>query len=130
MRANSPCRPRVQVIAANRGALFQLGFAGHEEIVGADVGTLFNTSLPDLISRCVKSSFHPVPLYGARQGSRFFAVAQQPARLVQPFRDAVERHAARRSVTGNTQVLDNRLQDLESLATNAWRAMFAVRCAC
>ncbi|MBK8335619.1 MAG: sigma-54-dependent Fis family transcriptional regulator [Sterolibacteriaceae bacterium] len=102
-----------KVIAANRGALFQLGFGGHDEIVGADVGTLFNTSLPDLISRCVKSSFHPVPLYGARQGSRFFAVAQQPARLVQPFRDAVERHAARRSATGSTQVLDNRLQDLE-----------------
>lgn len=101
-----------KVIAANRSALFQLGFARHEDIVGADVGTLFNTSLPDLISRCVKSSFHPVPLYGARQGSRFFAVAQQPAKLVQPFRDAVERHAAQRSPS-STQVLDNRLQELE-----------------
>ena len=101
-----------KVIAANRSALFQLGFNGHDDIVGADVGALFNTSLPDLISRCVKSSFHPVPLYGARQGSRFFAVAQQPARLVQPFRDAVERHAAHRSAT-SAQVLDNRLQELE-----------------
>ena len=101
-----------KVIAANRSALFQLGFGGHDDILGADVGTLFNTSLPDLISRCVKSSFHPVPLYGARQGSRYFAVAQQPVRLVQPFRDAVERHAARRSA-GNSPVLDNRLQELE-----------------
>ena len=101
-----------KVIAANRNALFQLGFSALEEIVGADIGGLFNTSLPDLISRCVKSSFHPVPLYGARQGSRFFAVAQQPARLVQPFRDAVERHTAQR-VASSVPARDSRLHELE-----------------
>lgn len=101
-----------RVIAANRSALFQLGFSGHDDIVGTDVGALFNTSLPDLISRCIKSSFHPVPLYGARQGSRFFAVAQQPVRLVQSFRDAVQRHAARRSAN-SSPTPDNRLQELE-----------------
>lgn len=100
-----------KVLAANRSALIQLGVARYEDIAGAEVGTLFNTSLPDLIGRCVKSSFHPVPLYGARQGSRFFAVAQQPARLVQQFRDAVERHVAQRSVGGPPP--ESRLNELE-----------------
>jgi transcriptional regulator of acetoin/glycerol metabolism len=86
-----------KVVAANRSALFQLGIADFRDIVGREVGQLFNTNLPDLVSRSTLSSFHPVPVYGARQGSRFFAVAQQPERQVQQFRVVVERHASQRS---------------------------------
>jgi len=35
--------------------------------------------MENLIQRSIASSFHPVPVYGARASNRFFAVAQQPA---------------------------------------------------
>ncbi|MGN2391365.1 sigma-54-dependent Fis family transcriptional regulator [Pelomicrobium sp. G1] len=70
-----------RLLAANRSALFQLGVRSVPEIFGVDIGELFTTALPELVARSAKSSFHPVPVYGARHGSRFFAVAQQPESL-------------------------------------------------
>ncbi|MEW5708136.1 MAG: sigma-54-dependent Fis family transcriptional regulator [Pseudomonadota bacterium] len=70
-----------RLLAANRSALFQLGVRSVPEIFGIDIGELFTTALPELVARSAKSSFHPVPVYGARHGSRFFAVAQQPESL-------------------------------------------------
>jgi transcriptional regulator of acetoin/glycerol metabolism len=39
---------------------------------------VFNISLPALVGRSRRKSFHPLPIYEARHGGRFFAVAQEP----------------------------------------------------
>jgi len=85
-----------RVLAANRSALLQLGMAGFDEIRGCDIRQLFNTTLQDLVARSARSSFHPVTVYGASQGIRFFAVAQQPPKVAQALREAAERPGAAR----------------------------------
>ncbi|WP_332673994.1 sigma-54-dependent Fis family transcriptional regulator [Aromatoleum sp.] len=67
--------------AANRSALFQLGFSSVPEICGKQLDELFQTTLPEILNRSARSSFHPVPIFCAGRSNRFFAVAQQPARL-------------------------------------------------
>ncbi|HEX6829821.1 MAG TPA: sigma-54-dependent Fis family transcriptional regulator [Burkholderiales bacterium] len=82
-----------RVLAANRSALLQLGLTRFDEILGCDVRQLFNVTLPDLVARSVRSSYHPVTVFGARRGSRFFAVAQPPQRGAHAAEEAVERPA-------------------------------------
>jgi transcriptional regulator of acetoin/glycerol metabolism len=67
-----------RVLAANHSALFQLGYPSPRDVVGKDIGELFNTSLQSLVEISARNSFHPMPVFEARRGSRFFAVAQQP----------------------------------------------------
>ncbi|HSS47185.1 MAG TPA: sigma-54-dependent Fis family transcriptional regulator [Burkholderiales bacterium] len=67
-----------RVLAANHSALFQLGYQEPRDAVGKDIGELFNTSLHSLVELSARNSFHPMPIFEARRGSRFFAVAQQP----------------------------------------------------
>ena len=85
-----------RVTAANRNALFQLGFASFEEVAGCEIATLFGTSVVDLATRSAAASFHPVPVYGTRQGARFFAVAQQPERAGRQLRVFTDRRPAGR----------------------------------
>ncbi|MGB9149920.1 MAG: sigma-54-dependent Fis family transcriptional regulator [Burkholderiales bacterium] len=66
------------LLAANRSALFQLGYANAADIRGRDIGELFNTTLGALVEASAKKSFHPIPLFEARRGGRFYTVAQQP----------------------------------------------------
>ena len=66
------------VLAANRSALFQLGFRSLAEIRGRRINEVFNASLEDMISRSVRGSFHPVTVYSANATNRFFLVAQMP----------------------------------------------------
>ncbi|WP_434664777.1 sigma-54-dependent Fis family transcriptional regulator [Paraburkholderia sp. A3BS-1L] len=66
------------VLAANRSALFQLGFGTLAEIAGKRITDLFSATLADLVARSVQSSFHPVAVYRAHAPNRFFAVAQAP----------------------------------------------------
>ncbi|MCX8003596.1 MAG: sigma-54-dependent Fis family transcriptional regulator [Burkholderiaceae bacterium] len=81
------------VLAANRSALFQLGARVPEDVRGRRLSDLLKTSLENLLSRSVASSFYPVPVYGARTSNRFFAVAQQPAILSARHQVAVRAHA-------------------------------------
>ena len=67
-----------KVLAASRGALFQLGFAGPHEVVGHDIGELFNVTFPGLVDSSVRRAFHPVPIFEVRNSARFFAVVYQP----------------------------------------------------
>lgn len=67
-----------KVLAASRGALFQLGFARPDEIVGRDIGELFNVTFPGLLDSSVRRAFHPVPIFEVRNSARFFAVVYQP----------------------------------------------------
>src|SRR5437016_759379 len=70
--------PAGAIAAADRNALFQLGCKKEDELVGAPLERVFNISLPALLGRSRRKSFHPLPLYEARHGGRFFAVAQEP----------------------------------------------------
>ena len=70
--------PAGAIAALDRNALFQLGFKSSAELVGAPLERLFNISLPALVGRSQKKSFHPLPIYETRHGGRFFAVAQAP----------------------------------------------------
>jgi len=67
-----------RVVAANHSALFQLGYSSPRDVCGKDIGELFNISLQSLLELSARNSFRPMPIFEARRGSRFFAVAQQP----------------------------------------------------
>lgn len=67
-----------KVLAASRGALFQLGFSSPDEIAGRDIGELFNVTFPGLVDSSVRRAFHPVPIFEVRNSARFFAVVYQP----------------------------------------------------
>jgi sigma-54 dependent transcriptional regulator, acetoin dehydrogenase operon transcriptional activator AcoR len=66
------------IAALDRNALFQLGVKTAAELTGAPLERVFNISLSALIGRSQKKSFHPLPIYDARHGGRFFAIAQAP----------------------------------------------------
>jgi transcriptional regulator of acetoin/glycerol metabolism len=66
------------IAALDRNALFQLGVKNASELTGAPLERVFNISLNALVGRSQKKSFHPLPIYDARHGGRFFAIAQAP----------------------------------------------------
>jgi len=66
------------IAAVDRNALFQLGCKTADDLMRAPLERVFNISLPALVARSRRKSFHPLPIYEARQGGRFFAVAQEP----------------------------------------------------
>jgi transcriptional regulator of acetoin/glycerol metabolism len=67
------------VLAATRRALLLLGAHSPADIVGREITELFKLSFAGLIDSCVKTAFHPVPIFEIRRGARFFAVAYGPA---------------------------------------------------
>jgi transcriptional regulator of acetoin/glycerol metabolism len=69
------------VLAANRSALFQLGFRSISELRGRRLHEIFQTTLDDVLHRSASSSFHPVAVYRVDASNRFFVVAQQPISL-------------------------------------------------
>jgi transcriptional regulator of acetoin/glycerol metabolism len=71
--------PEGRIAAVDRNALFQLGCKQAADLMsGAPLERVFNISLPALLGRCRKKSFHPLPVYEMRHGGRFFALAQEP----------------------------------------------------
>ena len=66
------------IAAVDRNALFQLGCKSAQDLIGAPLERVFNISLLALVARSRRSSFHALPIYEARHGGRFFAVAQEP----------------------------------------------------
>ena len=70
------------VLAANRSALFQLGFKNREELVGKGIHEVFSLSFSSLIDQSARSWTTPIPIHEARHGHRFFAVTQQPENMV------------------------------------------------
>src|SRR6185295_15573847 len=67
------------IAAVDRNALFQLGWKQAADLMsGAPLERVFNISLPALIGRSRKKSFHPLAVYEVHHGGRFFAVAQEP----------------------------------------------------
>jgi transcriptional regulator of acetoin/glycerol metabolism len=76
------------IAALDRNALFELGGRRPADLLGAPLERVFNVSLPALISRCRRNPFQPLPLYEARHGARFFALAQEPESAQRPARAA------------------------------------------
>jgi len=66
------------IATVDRNARFQLGAKTAQDLIGAPLERVFNISLPALVARSRRSAFHPLPIYEARHGGRFFAVAQEP----------------------------------------------------
>jgi transcriptional regulator of acetoin/glycerol metabolism len=66
------------ITAVDRNALFQLGCKKADDLINAPLERVFNISLPALVERSHKKSFHALPIYEARHRGRFFAVAQEP----------------------------------------------------
>lgn len=71
--------PGGRVLAATRRALLLLGLRGPADIEGRDITEVFNLSFPGLLECCIKTAFHPVPIFEIRNGARFFAVSHAPA---------------------------------------------------
>ena len=72
------------ILAANRSALFQLGFRSVNEIHGKRLDEVFQTTLDEMIQRSARSSFHPIPTFRTQSANRFFMVAQEPATPTAP----------------------------------------------
>jgi len=66
------------ITAVDRNALFQLGCKGADDLINAPLERVFDVSLPALVERSHKKSFHPLPIHEAGHRGRFFAVAQGP----------------------------------------------------
>jgi transcriptional regulator of acetoin/glycerol metabolism len=67
------------VLAANRPALFQLGYRSAQDVINRDLGELFNESAQVLVDLSSRNGFRPAPIFEARGGGRFFATTQLPA---------------------------------------------------
>jgi len=78
--------PGGRVLAATRRALLLLGLRSPADIEGRDITEVFNISFPGLIDCCVKTAFHPVPIFEIRHGARFFAVSYAPVPVRYPSR--------------------------------------------
>jgi len=68
------------ILAANRSALFQLGYKKPVDLVGLQVRDLFNTGMSTLLGHKTQGWLNPVTLYEARQGNRFFGLVRPPER--------------------------------------------------
>ncbi len=66
------------ILAANRSALFQLGYKKPADLVGLQVRDLFNTGMATLLGHKTQGWLNPVALYEARQGNRFFGLVRPP----------------------------------------------------
>jgi len=99
--------PSGAIAALDRNALFQLGFKAPSDLVSAPLERLFNISLPALLGRSQKKSFHPLPIYETRHGGRFFAVAQAPqSRRTPANKQRVEQSEERSAPEAGRSVLD------------------------
>ena len=98
------------ITAVDRNALFQLGCKSACDLINAPLERVFNISLPALIDRSHKKSFHPLPIYEARHGGRFFAVAQEPESVQL---GAGARRAAVRDHAGESSAASSALDELD-----------------
>lgn len=67
-----------KVLAVTRCALFQLGLNDRSEILGRDIAQVFDITFCGMIDSSARQAFHPIPIFEARSGGRFFAVMYQP----------------------------------------------------
>jgi sigma-54 dependent transcriptional regulator, acetoin dehydrogenase operon transcriptional activator AcoR len=96
-----------RIAAVDRNALFQLGCKQAADLMsGAPLERVFNISLPALLGRCRKKSFHPLPVYEMRHGGRFFALAQEPESAQGTARTVPPAHPAAAAPAPHSSPLD------------------------
>ncbi len=99
------------ILAANRSALFQLGYKKPRDLVGRMLPELFNTNMAALLGRKTQGWLNPVPLYEAKHGNRFFGLIRPPENrsvaLAPPARRAVV------NASGQGEAKSVRLDDLQ-----------------
>jgi sigma-54 dependent transcriptional regulator, acetoin dehydrogenase operon transcriptional activator AcoR len=103
------------VLAANRSALFQLGFRSLSELRGRRIDEAFNASLEDMIARSIRGSFHPVTVYSANATNRFFLVAQTPQNSAGRVTRVLVSHSAARSSAPDKRAPAPRLDEIAHL---------------
>jgi transcriptional regulator of acetoin/glycerol metabolism len=117
--------PSGTVLAANRSALFQLGYAAPQDVIDRDIGEIFNESAQVLVDLSTRNGFRPAPIFEARRGGRFFATTQPPAGGHSVIVPRPPSRAVRR-VTGSTTALVTPLDALDTgdpvMALNIRRA--------
>ncbi len=67
-----------RIQAANRSAMYQLGYTSVAEMIGRDIGELFNTTLETLAGQGADTAATARPVYETRHGRRFYARVRQP----------------------------------------------------
>ena len=63
-------------IAVNRSAAFQLGYSSPSDMLGKDIGELFNVTVENIAGRGQRTNAEPHPLYETRHGRRFYALVR------------------------------------------------------
>ncbi len=100
------------ILAANRSALFQLGYKNPSDMAGLQLRDLFNAGMEALLGRNNLGWLNPLALYEAKRGNRFFGLIQHPeARSA-----AQSGRASRQALIENPQTGDDkviRLSDLQ-----------------
>ena len=114
-----------RVLAANRSALFQLGHKKPGDLVGRTLPEIFNTGLDTLLGRKTQGWLNPVPLYEAKQGSRFFGLIRPPEHRPEPLAPP-PRRAMAPNATGSASA---RLVRLDALQFGDPTMEYNVRCA-
>jgi len=64
--------------AVNRSALFQLGVASKDCLIGKRIENIFDLSMNSLLALAARRPFHPAPIHDTNSGRRFFAAIQSP----------------------------------------------------
>jgi len=100
-----------RILAANRSALFQLGYKQPADLVGLQIRDLFNTGMAALLGQKTQGWLNPVPLYEARQGNRFFGLLRPPEQHPVTTGAAVRRVVPVPMAAGETRIV--RLDDLQ-----------------
>ena len=114
-----------RILAANRSALFQLGHKKPGDLVGRTLPEIFNTGLDSLLGRKTQGWLNPVPLYEAKQGSRFFGLIRPPEHRPEPLAPP-PRRAMAPNATGSASA---RLVRLDALQFGDPTMEYNVRCA-
>ncbi len=100
-----------RILAANRSALFQLGYKQPADLVGLQIRDLFNTGMAALLGQKTQGWLNPVPLYEARQGNRFFGLLRPPEQHPVTTGTVVRRVVPVPMAAGETRIV--RLDDLQ-----------------
>jgi transcriptional regulator of acetoin/glycerol metabolism len=113
------------ILAANRSALFQLGYKKHADLAGLQLRDLFNTGMDALLGRNNQGWLNPVALYEAKRGNRFFGLVQPP----ESRSSVLSGRAARQAVIENPPAGDEKVIRLSELQFGDQTMEHNVHCA-
>ncbi|MDD4880623.1 MAG: sigma-54-dependent Fis family transcriptional regulator [Gallionellaceae bacterium] len=118
-----------RILAANRSALFQLGYKKPADLLGLRVADLFNTGMAELLGKKNQGWLNPVPLYEARQGNRFFGLIRPPETQTSAAPAAAAPASARRAQPSPAAPGGHKVIGLDELQFGDQAMEYNVRCA-